>query len=175
MFEDYLVDAFYFASQAKRDKTNEERLLRVATFTAASALEAFLNYVADGFENTELVEPYELALLQDKRFALISGKFKITEQTEFHRVEDKLKFLLRRFAPTFDIASNRAWSDFLAFKTLRDEITHPREGADIGVGRLRSELPSGVAAIIDLINVLFLGIYGKKLRAGVLELKLEDF
>lgn len=174
MFEDYLEDAYYFYNIGSESTLLKEqnRHYRAAAFCVASALEAFINYLGDGFENQKILEPYELALLQDKKFSLISGKFVLTTQTEFRRLEEKIKFLLTRFSPAFDTASHPAWQHFLRFKVLRDDITHPRENKDTGIERLERELPKGMNAVIDLIDTLLLGIYGSGLRQKIVELKI---
>lgn len=175
MFEDYLEDTFYFARRGfeSEDDRDQVREFRAAVFTAASALEAFLNYVADGFEAGDGIEPYELALLQDRRFALEQGEFRVLNQTEFRRIEDKLRFLLKRFVPDFNVLTNPIWSHFASFKSLRDDITHPRDTKDLSLKRISDELPRGINAVIDLIDLLLSGIYGKRLRPRIRELRLK--
>lgn len=175
MFEDYLEDAFHFFNDGSDSpvEKEKERYFRVATFCVASALEAFINYLGDGFENTKSIAVYELALLQDRKFSLINGEFSLTNQSDFRRIEDKLRFLLKRFSPKFDIATSPSWSDFLAFKSLRDDITHPRDNKDVSLKRLGSELPRGMNAVIDLMGVLILGIYGNPLRQKIIDLKIK--
>lgn len=174
MFETYLEDAFHFLSIGLSHETSkeQERYLRVAVFAAASALESFLNYLADGFETNQALQPYELALLLDRKFALENGKFEISKQTEFRRLEDKLRFLLARYCPKFSLAATPAWSAFDAFKRLRDDITHPREEKDIGLERMKKELPKGMNAVIDIIEVLLQGIYGHPLRPKISDLRV---
>ena len=174
MFEAYLEDAFHFLNIGidHEQEKDQERYMRVAVFAAASAMEAFINYVADGLETDPDIRPYELALLQDRKFALDNGKFAISKQTEFRRLEDKLRFLLARYCPSFSLATNSAWAAFNAFKLLRDDITHPREEKDIGLDRMKRELPQGMNAVIEIIETLLKGIYGRSLRPKISDLRV---
>lgn len=175
MFEDYLQDAYNFASEAKNtdDDRQARRLYRAAVFHAGAALEAFVNFVGDTLQKGDKFAPYEIAFLNDKKFALSRGTFEILEQTEFHRLEDKLIFLLTKFDSHFDRATNPAWSRFLEFKQFRDAITHPRSNDDeSAVADYEKNISSGLGSVIELIDSLCKAIFGKRLRPQIRDLCL---
>ena len=175
MFEDYLEDAYFFASHASTLSVDREaqRYYRASVFYATSALEAFLNYLADTFELGNSLEQYEIGFLKDKRFGLSKGIFTMLDSSEYHRIEDKLRILLRRFAPDFNLESNSAWSHFMEFKALRDAITHPRKDEDdLSPSEYKKKVNTGLTAVLEIMNTLCKGIFGKPLRKSLRELVL---
>lgn len=175
MFEDYLEDSYYFAEQAKKltGEREKKRYYRASVFYAVSAIEAFVNYIGDTFAKAEVFQPYEIAFLTDSRFAMSNGRFEILEQTEYHRLEDKLKFLICKFIPDFDFILNPAWSRLVEFKKFRDAIIHPRQDEDeVEVIEYDRKIRIGLTAIIEIINYLCNGIFGRSLRKKIIDLTL---
>ena len=114
-----------------------------------------------------------MALLIDKKFALRNGHFEILSQDEYHRIEDKLRYLICKFAPDFDIASNSAWPQFAEFKKFRDSITHPRNQDDeVPIKDYQRIIKSGLSSIITIMNYLSQGIFKKPLRKKLRDLGL---
>jgi hypothetical protein len=70
-----------------------------------SAVESFINYIGDTLAQGETFQPYEIAFLTDKKFGVSGRVFLILEEIEYHRLEDKLKFLICKFVPEFDFVS----------------------------------------------------------------------
>src|SRR4030042_6439665 len=124
MFEEYLADSNYFAIKALEIKREGEkrRYYRVSVFCAMSAVEAFINYIGDTLETSKTLECYEIAFLMDKKFGIVDGSFKISNQNEYHKIEDRLKFLFHKFDSNFNFNRNSAWSNFIEFKKFRDKI-----------------------------------------------------
>jgi hypothetical protein len=173
MFEDYLEDSYDFSIKAREAGNEREakRYYRGAIFYAASALEAFINYIGDSFEQAGVLQKYELAFITDRKFGYDKGHIGILAGSEFHRLEDKLRFLLSRFVPAFDIATNPAWSNFIEFKKLRDSIIHPRNAEDeIDLPVYKKLLTSGLSSIITIIDELCRGMFKKPLRQRLLDL-----
>src|SRR5206468_430863 len=133
MFEDYIRDAYRFFEQGQGAVNDDEAIARsyyrASIFCAASAVESFVNFIADTFEKGRSMPNHELAYLSDKTFYFDPKKGLLIEKTEFHRLEDKLKFLLTKFSPSFDF-NNAAWSQLIAFKRLRDNLIHLRQLED---------------------------------------------
>jgi hypothetical protein len=173
VFEDYLQDAHELFAQAKAstDDRNARRLYRAAVFYTAAAVEAFVNYVADTLKKGERFEAYEIAFLTDHRFGLNCGKFQVLSQSEFHRLEDKLVFLITKFGAPLDRARNPAWSRFQEFRKLRDAITHPRQDEDeISLARYKKSVTSGLTSSIEIIDCLCVGIFRRHVRRKILDL-----
>ena len=175
MFEEYLEDANHFALKASRESSEREikRRYRVAIFCAMSAVEAFINYVGDTLIKGEALKPYERAFLTDKKFDVSGGTFQILEQVEYHRLEDKLKFLICKFVPNFDFEHEPCWSRLLLLKKFRDKITHPRQDEDeIDVAEYKKKIEMGISAAIEIMNYLCKGIFNRPLRKKILDLSL---
>lgn len=176
MYEDYLKDSNYFALEAKK-KTNEQerkRYYRVSVFCAWSAIEAFVNYVGDTLGQADDFERCEIAFITDKRFGVSEGKFDILDQDEYHRLEDKLKFLICRFCPTFDFGKIPCWSQLLEFKKFRDSLTHPRKDEDeTALQEYDKRIKVGVSSIIEVMDHLCQGIFKQPLRKQVKDLNLQ--
>ena len=175
MFEEYLEDAHYFAEKASTVGNEQEarRYYRVAVFCSISAVEAFINYIGDTFDQGGSFQPYEIAFLTDRKFDVSGGTFSIQDKKEYHRLEDKLKFLVSKFTPTFDFAYTPCWSRLLEFKKFRDSIIHPRQDEDnIDLAEYERQIKRGLSSAIEIMNVLCLGIFKRPLRRKLLDLNL---
>lgn len=173
MFEEYLEDSSYFVLKALEQDNEREakRHYRVAVFCAMSAVEAFINYIGETLAQGEVFQPYEIAFLTDKKFDLLSGTFQMLDRVEYHKVEDKLKFLIRKFIPDFDFEHTPCWSRLLDFKKFRDSIIHPRQEQDeIDIAEYKKNLETGLSSAIEIMNSLCKGIFRRSLRKKILDL-----
>lgn len=175
MFEEYLQDAYLFATEArtKQDSREAQRLYRAAVFHAAGALEAFVNYIGNTLATADRFALHEIALLTDQKFGLAHGAFSILSQQEFHRLEDKLIFLMKKFGSEFDRSSNPNWAKFIEFKRLRDSLTHPRTSDDEKTpDDYDKAVSAGLSSIIELIDCLCKAVFKKRLRKQIRDLTL---
>lgn len=173
MFEDYLEDAYALAGQARTssDIVAKKRYYRAAVLYSASAVEAFLNYVADTLEKGSALEPCELAFLADRRFGFHQGKIEPLDTTEYHRTEEKLSLLLAEFRPSYDIAGEPSWSHLTELRRLRDKIVHPRNHDDeVTPQQYDALLGRGLAAAIEVMDQLCQGVFGRRLRQRLRDL-----
>ena len=173
MFEEYLEDARHYANEGRNaaDERVAKRAYRSAVFCIAAAVEAFVNYVADTLEQGGKFEAHEIAFLTDKKFGLTGGAFQKLNQAEFHRLEDKLVFLLTKFRANFDRATNPNWARFQEFKKLRDAITHPRSAEDeIPLTRYKKMVESGLPSSIGIMDSLCKSVFRRRLRKRILDL-----
>ncbi|MFX0202876.1 MAG: hypothetical protein ACFFCW_42770 [Candidatus Hodarchaeota archaeon] len=176
MFEDYLEDANYFAVRASKESIEREmkRNYRVAIFCTMSAVEAFINYVGDTLIQGNTIKPYEIAFLNDKKFDVPGGTFQVLDQIEYHRMEDKLRFLICKFVNDFDFEHMACWSRLLELKKLRDKITHPRQDEDeISIDEYKRKIEAGLTSAIEIMNYLCKGIFKRPLRKKLLDLSLK--
>lgn len=175
MFEDYLEDSYYFMKKASKQKDLSEarRYYRVSVFCAMSAIEAFVNYVGDAFAQSGSLEPFEIALLTDRQFALKGGKFDVLDKMEYHRLEDKLRFLFCKFTPNFEFEKIPSWSRLIEFKRFRDSLTHPRQDEDeTKLEEYKTKTVKGISSVIEIMNHLCKGVFNKPLRKKLLDLKV---
>ena len=180
MFEEYLHDASYFISEARRfsregDEEAARRSYRVAAMVGGAAMETFVNYLASTFEAApDTLEPYELALLVERRFGQQDGVFGIQDRIAYSRLEDKIRFLIHRFAVDIDLSTSSAWPHFLRFKRLRDSLVHSKEDADERpVAEYDKACTDGIRGSFLLMNKLSQGVFKRPLRAKLHD--LADF
>ena len=174
MFEDYLKDADHFIekAQAAKEENAAKRDYRASVFYAMGAVEAFINYVGDTFAQGGDWPVHEIAFLNDKKFGIEGGHFVILDQAEYHKLEDKLKFLIMKFHPSFDFEHMSSWSQLLEMKRLRDAITHPRQDEDgIQINEYKRKVEDGLSAVIEIINILCKALFNKPLRKQLTDLK----
>lgn len=173
MFEDYLEDAAYFAAKVKNstDPQQTSRYSRASIFHTMGAIEAFINYIGDTFAQSNVYEAYEIAFLTDYRFGFNNTSFDIITQVEYHRIEDKIRFLITKFIPGFDFEHNKDWCQLLQFKKFRDLITHPRQNAlDISPNDYIKNAKLGLNSVIGIIDSLCRGIFDRPLRKRLTDL-----
>ena len=107
MFEDYLIDSysFYLEGNSCTESRKAKRYFRASIFYAASSIEAFANYLADTFNQGNSLTQFEIAFLLDKKIVFDNEKIEVKQRTEYHRIEDKLKILIKKFVKEFDFTS----------------------------------------------------------------------
>lgn len=175
MFEEYLQDASGFFEEAKNtpDVRIARRYYRAAIFYTSGAMEAFVNYIADTFEKGGNFTAHEIAFLTDKNLTFSQKSWSIKEKTEYHKVEDKIRFLLSKFSPNFDF-NNQSWSSLMALKDIRDSLIHPRNAEDeTTANEYRKILSTGLHGVISIMNSVSEAIFKKPLRPQILDLKPE--
>ena len=129
MFEQYLKDASYFFNEAE-NQHNKASYYRASIFHLASAVEAYVNYLADSFDHGDILDNRtEINFLNDRKEYVDSAKGNTQIQKKYNSVDDKLKFLVNRFNKSDSNLVNEAcWSGYISFKKFRDELVHPKEG-----------------------------------------------
>jgi hypothetical protein len=175
MFEEYLQDASVFFEEAEKasDPRVARRYYRAAVFYTSGAMEAFVNFIADTLEKGEVLTPHEIAFLTDKSLTFSQKQWAIAERVEYHRVEDKIRFLLSKFSPNFDF-NNNSWSSLMQLKDIRDSLIHPRNNEDETSAKEYSQiLNTGLHGAISIMNVVSEAMFRRPLRPQILDLKPE--
>jgi hypothetical protein len=175
MFEDYLIDAYEFALEARKanDERTSKRYYRAATFYAISSVEAFINFIGDILSKGGKTAEYEIAFLTDKKFGVVKDSFTITKQVEYNRLDDKLRFLICKYVKEFDFVREPEWSRFIELKRFRDGLVHPRTDIDeINIADYDEKIKTGLYATIRIIDMLCKGFFQKNLRKKIRDLTL---
>lgn len=175
MFEDYLEDASYFFECARQHSSDEKiarRYFRASIFCGVSAMEAFVNYVADTLSKGAPLQAHEVAFLRDKRYVFkLSKPELLVEDREFHQLEDKLGLLIKRFLPAFDFKIDADWKKLLEFKELRNGLVHPRQDDDTTpLAVYERDIKLSIKAIISIMNKLYQAMFHAQLRRKLLDL-----
>ena len=177
MFEDYLHDSHQFLALAERERKQHDydsarRHFRASVFCALAAIEAFVNYVADSFAKARSIPDYETTFLNDMR-TVFSAEKGLHQRVEYHKLDDKIRVLLRRFMPGYDFACP-TWNKFQEFKKFRDALVHPRKpDDDTDPAHYRREIRAGLKAVIEVMNSVSRAVFDKPLRRKLLDLAPE--
>ena len=173
MFEEYLQDASYFFEEGKKEKEvlKSKSYFRCAVFCTSSAMEAFCNYIGETFEHSGTLNEFECAFLNDKEIIFDIRQGEKKEKTRYYSIEDKIKFLVKKFVPSLDISTNKNWTYFIEFKTFRDQLVHPRMTEDeMEIDQYKKIIKTGLTGVIFLINEVLNGVFRKPLRKQILDL-----
>lgn len=139
-YRDYIEYSEKYIQQAKEVEVNIDWLLIPSTILSWSAIESFVNNMLDDFSQVpeEIFQLHERALLLERKIRFIesgenAGKF-ILKGTEYKKLDDKILFLISKFGiEKGTIKSNSLWQDFMEFKSIRDNLVHPRRSNNINL------------------------------------------
>ncbi|MCB0497547.1 MAG: hypothetical protein KDC79_15495 [Cyclobacteriaceae bacterium] len=177
MFEDYLKDSKYFYEQASSEEGDEDlsrRYFRAAVFCAASAMEAFINFIGSTIETAGTLEPNEIAYINDQVLEISPSKGLVESKMKFNPIDGKIKFIIKRLNVDVSFESDVNWNHFKDFKKLRDRLVHPKDTEDeISVTEYQSKLKYGLNANIYLINKIAAKVFTKGLRKSLLDLTID--
>lgn len=174
MFEQYLISSKTLlddahAIQSNIDESKTKMLYRSAIWHLSGAIEAFLNTAVIGLNRTT-IDPLLIAFLQDKNYKVNIKTGAIAFKTEYHSVEDRLNLLAVIYNCELP-KQGKIWNDFLALKTLRDELMHPKQEEDlISLSRYYTVGSNGLTAVLQILGLLNKKIYGKVFRKNLREL-----
>lgn len=175
MFEEYLQDAYTFYSMAKKSQQERETKMffRSSVFCAASALEAFVNFIGDTLSKGGNLDKNELAFLNDKILEVSPSKAQVEEKSKYFSIDNKLKFIIKKFNVSIDVSASPQWSYFSDLKTLRDRLIHSRDDQDnVSVVEYEAKIKNGLNAHIDIMNAISQKLFTKPLRRSLTDLKL---
>jgi hypothetical protein len=159
-----LEEAKYFLEKAVQTVNGEAKMayLHSALLLAFAAFEAHVNAIADDFLARGDLQPHERGLLAEHAVELIDGEFRERNSLRIQRIEDRVLFLCRRFSKKPIDRQASYWSGFVEAARLRNSLTHPKsDPPSVGENAVSRALTS----VIELLNVMYLSIYKKKLPA----------
>jgi hypothetical protein len=172
MFEDYLLDSFKFYEEAINcaEERVAKRYYRGSVFYALSCMEAFINHISDTLEKSGKMDEFEISFLMDLNIYFDTNNFKRKNKIEFHKLEDKIKFLIKKFDKGFDF-NIKEWSNFKEFKDFRNNLVHPKQSLDeFKTEDYKEKIRDGLSSIIFFMNVIVKAIFNKPLRKKLLDL-----
>lgn len=177
MFQDYIQDSFSFYKLAEQSSATNERAAkmhyRASVFCAASSLDAFVNFIGDTFSKGNTIDKTEIAFLNDMALEISPTKAIIETRTKYYPIDNKIKFIIKRFNVPLDTATSSQWRHFIEFKKLRDSLVHPRNMTDeIELSEYKLKIRRGLNANIEIMNAISKKLFGKPLRKKLTDLKL---
>jgi hypothetical protein len=171
VYSNELLDsAKRFLLEAKSyDKDSEiQRNLRSALTHAFFFLEAQLNYLSNHFANRPEFSILERSLLCEREFVLHKGRFVLTDKQKFFRLEDRVEFLLAKFAQDPSLAKGSWFSELTSAIQIRNRLVHPKTVHKIKV----TEVEKAIRAILECLTSLYLAIFKKEFPPSKLGLGL---
>jgi hypothetical protein len=162
---DLLEEAKRFLEKASEsaDSDGKKAFLHSALLVGFAAFEAHVNAIADDFLTRPDLTPHERGLLAEAQVDLVDGQFRVKEDTlKIQRLDDRILFLCRRFSATPIDRKASYWGEFIEATRLRNKLTHPK-GGHLDVKE--ADVQRTLRALIELLNVMYLAIYKKKLPA----------
>ena len=93
------------------------------------------------------------------------GSF-VLEGNEYKRLEDKIFFLISKFSSkkAKDLKGKSLWQNFQEFKTLRDNILHPRTDKDIEIEIDINKVKKHIDTSKNIIQLISEHLWAKKVE-----------
>lgn len=135
--------------------------LHASLMLSFCALEAHVNAVADEMAIRSHLSAHDLGILKEREVRLKDGAFNLTNDLKMFRLEDRILYLHARFATKPFNKTVAWWSHLKTSLIIRNRLTHPKDEVLIKV----NEVEASLNAIIEAIDALYLGIYGKRFPA----------
>lgn len=174
MYEEYLLDSYYFYELGKdykkgRNKQECKKYFRASIFYLFSVIDGYINFIAD--EDASLLRDELQVYIADKKYRFSTSTYSTEKVTEYHPVISKLKLIIRVFAPEYNLKTAAEWQHLMNLKKLRDRIVHPGTDEDIvSPDEYETVIENGLKSIINLLNMLTQKIFGRSLKRKLLDL-----
>lgn len=172
-FRDFLDHAQKFLDEAESlsEGLAETALMRyycASLVFSWIALDAFVNDMMGDFAALPvgLFSLHERAFLEEKAVEFVVkgpdlGQFSLSGRREFHRVDQKIMFLIAKFGKGTTIDKGSTWwQKFEASKDKRNKIVHPRKDEPVDIAAQDARDALDVAC--DVIRVISRSVWGKE-------------
>jgi hypothetical protein len=173
-YREYLdyADACYCEAEASKNGkglVRDSRNLTASILFSSIAIEAFVNDMMADFTalSTDILTINELAFLSEREVEFVdsgedAGTFRISNSKSYKPLENKIMFLLRRFAKKKICRGQGLLQRLQTIKQLRDKLTHPRklEEPDFSL----ADAAEALEVAKEVIGVLARDVWQKKIR-----------
>ncbi len=160
-------DSKFFLQECKTHSENKPfkgTFARAAILTVWSGFEGWVNKTCQEFsKKTKDLSINEIGFLRERRIKLKKGEFVLTKADKYENIENKIEFLLKRFANKKLDKGGKDWIDFKRAKSLRDSIVHPKLGADRSKTFTMADAELTHNILSSFLKLLAKEIYGTKL------------
>ena len=172
-FRDFLDHAEKFLEEAQSSpqslaETAVTRYYCASLVFSWIALEAFVNDMMGDFAALpeDLFSLHERAFLEERAVEFVVegsdlGQFSLSGRMQFHRIDEKIMFLIAKFGKGTTIDKGSTWwQKFEGSKDKRNKIVHPRkdEFVDIEFQDARNALD----VACEVIRVISRSVWGKE-------------
>lgn len=167
-------EAKYYLEIARNKESDEkEAALHASLLLAMSALEAYVNAVAEELVSTFELDIFEKSILAEKNIELKKGIIKLGNGLKMYRLIDRIAFIYSKYAKK-EINDADTW--YMAIKQtidLRNSLVHPKNSVQITYSQVEKALWS----ILNTVNEIFFAVYGRKVpifNYGLQAIKLGE-
>ena len=162
LFED--SKSFLMNAKSKCDDPElSERYARASVLVAWAGFEGWLHKTCYDFAESSLdLSVFERGFLLEKKIELKNGQFVIQNAVKYESSENKLEFLLTRFANYNIDKQSLHWKDFKECKDLRDSVIHPKKNRKLKVNINDAE--KNLKTLQYYLNLLSKKLYKKTLK-----------
>ncbi len=162
-FLDYAQSFYYTAEQASElgQSRQVESSVIASLLLSWIAIESFINNMMADFASLppDIFSLSERALLTERTVEFVdsgteAGRFRVSDKTEYRRLEDKTLFLVAKFGTGMKLhKGGQLWQRFQEVKDKRNQITHPRRSQEMALTLADAEDALEVAeAIIKMVS-----------------------
>ena len=158
--EELLLASKQFLQEAKVSglaDRDQQRYLRASLTHVFFFLEAQLNYLAGHFSGSTGFDLLERSLLSERDVRLDNGKFVLTDNDKFFRIEDRIEFLLYRFSADPNKTKGHWFSDLKSSINVRNRLVHPKKEHKINV----ADVEKAIMSVLNCLTSLYYSIFRK--------------
>ena len=161
-FDDFcsvlLEEAKRFLEKAIEDSLEEAKVAycHSAIFLSFSALEAYVNGIAEELSIRKDIPLNEISLLVEKEVELKNGEFILTDKLRIYRLTDRIEYLFKKFdASLLNITDNAWWSGLNNSICLRNKLVHPKVDLKIEIRQVQALVKSVIDCLTSLSKVVY--------------------
>jgi hypothetical protein len=153
-------EAKAYLEKSRNAASSEEQTayLHASLLLGCCSLEAHLNSIADNFITRPDLTLLDQSILGERTLKLNNGEYQLTNELKMFSLEDRIEYLFAKFSTIPLDKSLNYWGAFKLAVKLRNELTHPKIPPSIDVDSTERALQ----AILDLLNAMYKGIYGRQ-------------
>lgn len=164
---------YYLELAGNKENDETEAALHASLLLGMSALEAYVNAVAEELVTTFELDIFEKSILAEKSIELKKGIIRLGNGLKMYRLIDRIAFIYSKYTKK-EIADTDKW--YMEIKQtidLRNSLVHPKSSVQITYPQVEKALWS----ILNTVNELFLAVYGRKVpifNYGIQAIKLGE-
>ena len=147
---------FLEKGSSERTATDKAAYFHASIIMGFCSLEAHINAIADDFLTRTDLSLHDKSVLSEKRVEFAEGRFKLSDNLQIYRLEDRLLYLCERFSKRPLDRTTAYWGKFKAALALRNNLSHPK---DPPVTITQRSVESALKTILEILNVLYRKIY----------------
>ena len=176
-FGEMLFEEAKFYLEIAKNKENvmgeEDAALHASLLLAMSALEAYINAVAEELVTTFELNMFEKSILAEKDIKLHKGTINLGNGLKMYRLIDRIAFIYSKYSKKGTDDTDTWYMEIKQTIDLRNDLVHPKNIVQVTYPQVERALWS----ILNTVNEIFLAVYGRKVpifNYGIQAIKLGE-